>query len=467
MKQTFVDNYEYEILTPNGWEDFEGIFFNQQANKSARKIYFSNNTFIIATTEHRFFINQAEVIVRDLKISDKLDSKDGPLTIIDIEETVLEDTYEIFNATNHVIYANKIHSHQCDEFAYVEDNIAEEFWTSISPTLATGGKAIITSTPNSDEDQFAHIWKEANKNFDEYGNEQELGRNGFFPYKAIWSVHPERDDEWAKIEMARITEERFRREHCCEFLIFDETLINSIKLSSLQGKDPIMKLGQVRWYKPIDPTSMYVVSLDPSLGTGGDYSAIQVIEVPSLEQVGEWNHNTTPIQTQIKLMREICKFIDEQCANEGITSTIYYSVENNNVGEAALMVINELGEDTFPGLFLSEPIKKGHARRYRKGFNTSHKNKISICSKLKQLIENGKLKINSKNLISELKTFISQGITFGAKSGETDDLVMSMLLALRMILLLQEWDPKIYEKLRETDSSDDFELPMPIFVVSN
>jgi hypothetical protein len=102
-----------------------------------------------------------------------------------------------------------------DEFAFVAPNIASEFWTSISPTLATGGKAIITSTPNSDEDQFAQIWKEANYKFDEYGNEQPVGRNGFFPFRAYWNEHPERDEAWAHTERNRIGEERFRREHGC------------------------------------------------------------------------------------------------------------------------------------------------------------------------------------------------------------------------------------------------------------
>ena len=68
-----------------------------------------------------------------------------------------------------------------DEFAFVRNTIAKEFWTSLSPTLATGGKAIITSTPNSDDDQFALIWKAANKMQDEYGNPKEVGINGFRP----------------------------------------------------------------------------------------------------------------------------------------------------------------------------------------------------------------------------------------------------------------------------------------------
>ena len=229
----------------------------------------------------------------------------------------------------------------CDEFAYVAPNIATDFWTSISPTLATGGKAIITSTPNSDEDTFAQIWNEANKRFDEFGNETEVGRNGFAPYLAIWDEHPDRDETWANAERSRVGEERFRREHQCEFLVFDETLINSISLSNLEGTDPVMKMGQARWYKNIEPHLTYIVSLDPSLGTGGDYAAIQILEVPTLIQVCEWHHNMTPIQSQVRILRDLCRFIDEKC---GGTASLYYSVENNNVGEAALVAINELVE---------------------------------------------------------------------------------------------------------------------------
>jgi len=351
----------------------------------------------------------------------------------------------------------------CDEFAYVAPNIATDFWTSISPTLATGGKAIITSTPNSDEDTFAQIWNEANKRFDEFGNETVVGRNGFAPYLAIWDEHPDRDETWANAERSRVGEETFRREHQCEFLVFDETLINSISLSNLEGTDPVMKMGQARWYKNIEPHLTYIVSLDPSLGTGGDYAAIQILEVPTLIQVCEWHHNMTPIQSQVRILRDLCRFIDEKC---GGTASLYYSVENNNVGEAALVAINELGEESFPGLFLSEPIKKGHVRRFRKGFNTTHSAKIATCAKLKQLIESSQLKINSKSLISELKTFIASGISFKAKTGQHDDLVSSLLLALRMVMLLQDWDPLIYEKMRDHSGLEEHDLPLPIYISS-
>ena len=153
----------------------------------------------------------------------------------------------------------------CDEFAFVQPpEKAKEFWTSLSPTLSTGGKCMITSTPNSDEDQFALIWKEANKRFDEYGNDKLIGTNGFYAMKAHWSEHPDRNEEWAEAEKARIGDERFRREHECEFLIFDETLIDSIHLADMEASAPVETTGQVRWFKRPTPGMTYMVSLDPS-----------------------------------------------------------------------------------------------------------------------------------------------------------------------------------------------------------
>jgi len=355
----------------------------------------------------------------------------------------------------------------CDEFAFVQPNIATEFWTSISPTLATGGRAIITSTPNSDEDEFATIWKEANKKFDEFGNETALGINGFFSYTAHWNEHPDRDDAWAAIEKGRIGEERFRREYGCEFLIYDETLINSIKLSELEGKEPVSRMGQTRIYKKPKAGNIYVVSLDPSLGTGGNYSAIEVIELPSFEQVAEWHHNETPIQGQVRILRDILKWIEDNVGSDS-AGDIYWSIENNNIGEAGLVVIKDIGEDQFPGLFVSEPMRKGHIRKFRKGFNTTHGSKIAVCARLKHLIESNTLKINSKPLIVELKAFIAQGVSFKAKSGEYDDLVSALLLAIRMSQVLADWDPRVFETLssRGEFGDEDFEPPMPIFVSS-
>jgi hypothetical protein len=114
-------------------------------------------------------------------------------------------------------------------------------------------------------------------------------------------------------------------------------------------------------------------------------------------------------------------------------------------------------------LFLSEPIKKGHVRRFRKGFNTTNSSKINACAKLKHLVESKRFRVRSKPLISELKGYIAKGVSFEAKVGLHDDLVSATLLVIRMALMLQEWDPAIYDKMRES-REDEFIMPMPIYI---
>jgi len=349
----------------------------------------------------------------------------------------------------------------CDEFAFVRPTIASEFWTSISPTLATGGKCIITSTPNSDEDQFALIWKGANFTFDENGNETELGKNGFRAFRSKWEEHPERDEKWAEGMRAQLGEERFRREMNCEFIIYDETLINPVVLSEMAGIDPIERQGQIRWYKKPEKDHTYIVAWDPSLGTGSDPAAIQVLELPGLKQVAEWTHNKTIIQRQTVILKEITQYlVDVAGAN-----SVYWSVENNTIGEASLVAIAEIGEENIPGIFLSEPKKAASGMRHRKGFTTTNKNKLAACAKFKSLVETKRLKIASKLLISEMKTFVASGPGYAAKVGEHDDLVMSMLLAVRIMQFLQNFDPTFDTELR--DGLDDFIEPMPFVALIN
>lgn len=338
-----------------------------------------------------------------------------------------------------------------DEFAFVRPSIASEFWTSITPTLATGGKAIITSTPNSDEDQFAQIWHGANKRVDAYGNETDVGVNGFRSFKALWNEHPDRDEAWAEQMRAQLGEERFRREMDCDFVSADETLINPITLMSMKGIDPLHKRGQIRWYQMPKKGNIYTVTLDPSLGTGSDPAAIQVFEANTTVQVAEWKHNKTPIQEQIKLLAHICNEIAEEIGDQ---NSVYYSVENNTVGEAALVSLANYGEHNIKGIFVSERGKK------RKGFNTTNKSKLAACAKFKHLVESGKMVVNSKALITELKSFIASGGSYAAKIGDTDDLVMSALLAVRVIQQLGEFHVELDSQLREYD---EMIAPMPFF----
>jgi hypothetical protein len=203
------------------------------------------------------------------------------------------------------------------------------------------------------------------------------------------------------------------------------------------------------------------VALDPSLGTGGDPSAIQVFEADTTEQIAEWRHNKTDVPTQIKIMADIIKELHTVVKDN---KSIYYSVENNTLGEAALISIAEYGEENIPGYFLSDNSVQGTSgRRIRKGFTTTNKSKIVACNKFKILVESGRMKIYSKPLVSELKTFVANGASYQAKIGETDDLVMASLLATRMLMMLQTFHSDLDAHLK--DHSDNIVEPMPFISV--
>jgi len=232
-------------------------------------------------------------------------------------------------------------------------------------------------------------------------------------------------------------------------------------LLDMAGTEPLYRNGQVRWYKKPEKDKMYIVALDPSLGTGGDPAAIQVYEAETIEQVAEWRHNKTDVPTQIKILVEVVKELHAVTRDE---KKIYYSVENNTLGEAALISIAEFGEENIPGYFLSDNSVTGSSgRRFRKGFTTTNKSKLSACSKFKILVESGRMKINSKPLMSELKTFVAHGSSYAAKPGETDDLVMASLLVTRMLMLLQTYHADLDSRMK--DHGDSIIEPMPFISI--
>ena len=456
----FAENTDYEILTPDGWKDFRGI--TQVAEKVTFRLSLDDGNTVDATAGHHFFVKNKKIKLANLKINDFIDTVNGPRRIKNIIEKPLTTVYDIVEVDDldHRFVVNHCFiTKNCDEFAFVRPTIASEFWTSITPTLSTGGKCIITSTPNSDEDQFAQIWRAANDTFDEYGNTTALGKNGFRAFTSKWQETPGRDEAWAAQMRAQLGEERFLREMECRFIIFDETLINPLKLVEMAGIEPIERQGQVRWYRKPSKGNIYVVALDPSLGTGGDPAAMQIVELPGLMQVGEWRDNKTPVQRQVRILQEVTAYINDCIQSE---TDIYYSLENNTLGEAALVEIANIGEENIRGVFLSEPARSGTSRSYRKGFTTLTKSKIAACSKLKSWIETGKLKIASKMLLSELKSFVAKGTSFEAKIGETDDLIMALILAIRMAQFIQNFDASIDELLR---TQDEFVEPLPFILM--
>jgi hypothetical protein len=334
----------------------------------------------------------------------------------------------------------------------------------LSPTLSTGGSCIITSTPNSETDQFSEIWREANIITDDYGNVRAdgLGKNDFKSYTISWRDVP-RDEDLVSFEKkmrAQLGDERWDREFGCEFISFEETLISPYVLKNLQGKQPINQRGRVRWYTEIQPNKVYIAGLDPSMGTGGDEAAITVWQLPEMIQVAEWKHNKTDTKEQIRILKDILidlyKAMKDNSEQRG-KPEIYWSVENNALGEAALQIIEATGEDKFPGDFVHEPKKK------RKGFTTTNKNKIEACVKFKHLVETRKMSIMSIPFIEELKSFVRSNRSYSAKTGQCDNIISSALLCMRILHEIQNWDDEIYNTLADIiKSDDDVDLPMPI-----
>jgi len=334
----------------------------------------------------------------------------------------------------------------------------------------TGGSCIITSTPTDDETLFADIWKKANETMDEFGNTTEVGSNGFKALKVKWDEHPDRGEEFKDLMIKQFGEEKFRREHELDFVAEDETLISPLYLSEMKHQEPIKKTGQVRWYKKLDRNKVYFIGYDPSLGTGGDNSAIQIFEFPSMEQVGEWMHNKSDVPTQLKVLKNILKMFEDAGFEE---DNVRWTLENNSIGEAPLVLIEEYGEDEFFGYFMSEPYNPRQPRarsRFRKGFNTSNSSKLTACTRFKRWVENDKMLIHSKPMIKELKGFVSRGRTYKARAGDNDDLVMATLLCVRMAMITMQEEDEYMDALgvgneiddTESDDDSDWDQPLPV-----
>lgn len=256
--------------------------------------------------------------------------------------------------------------------------------------------------------------------------------------------------------------------HNCEFVTDDETLINPIFLKDMKYKKPEFYTDNVRWFvDEFEPNKPIVIGLDPSSGTGRDYAAIQVFQLPEMIQLGEWQSNLHKPRDQVMELLKILRFLHDELANHPDQESepeIYWSVENNGLGEAILTVIDDTGLDMFPGQMLTEKKKKGQVRKFRRGFYTSGPSKASACARFKSLIETGRATINSEQLVTQLKMFVASGNSFKGKSGSKDDLVMAVILIVRMLEVAVKYldDPDI---LREGITEDEIYAvnePMPM-----
>lgn len=365
----------------------------------------------------------------------------------------------------------------CDEFAFIPPNKQKEFWASVKPVLATGGSCIVTSTPRTDEDQFAQIWKSAIDTTDSYGNPKEdgLGKNGWFALESPWTDmighDPMKNESWANEERETLGTARFEQEYNCKFFTDEETLINPMCLKRLTDrcKDPSFYVGTTRWFAEPRANKGYLVSLDPAVGTGGDFAAIQVFQMPEMIQVAEWSHNHTQARGQVKTLMQILLWLDQELRDKEDQMgepEIYWTFENNGIGMQVAQIIEDSGEERFPGILVSDGRRPGAKFRV-KGTYTS-KNKINECARLKSLLESDRMHLSSRNLVKEMKYFIAAdgGATYRAKIGEHDDLISATLMIIRLLDYVMRWEDRSTNALREHIEDDEImEIdPLPIVI---
>jgi hypothetical protein len=302
-----------------------------------------------------------------------------------------------------------------DEFAFVPNNVAEEFFTSVYPTISSGksSKVLISSTPNG-MNHFYRIWKEAEEDV-----------NGFKTIEANWRQVPGRTEEWALSQKRVLGEQKYLQEMECTFLGSAGTLISSAALKSMAFSRPLRNiLDGLEIYEEPEPDHFYVSIVDSSRGQGLDYSAFLVVDcsVSPFRVVAKYRNNTISPMLFPNVIVNTAKFYNEA----------YLLIENNDVGaQVADLCMSELeyenmfhGEEANGKFYLSQ-----HGRAKQLGIKTTKRTKRQGCNALKHLVENGKLIISDFNIIEELSTFIMRRDgTYAAEEGAHDDLAMCLVL---------------------------------------
>ncbi len=341
-----------------------------------------------------------------------------------------------------------------DEFAFVPANIASEFWTSITPTLATGGDCIMSSTPNGDTNIFAQIWRGA-----------QVAANGFHPIEVKWDQPPGRDEEFKEEQIAKLGQRRWQQEYECEFLSSDALLIDSLILVNLSKAiadiTPEFRMREVIFWKRPIGNKTYLVGMDPATGSGSDFTVIEVFEFPSMVQVAEFRSDTMSSAEAYIVLKNVLRYL------ESTGSTVYFSVENNGVGEGIIALYEA---DDHPPEF-SEFVSETGKGKY--GMTTTKKSKMRACLNLKEMVEKNTIKLVSHVLVSELKEYTRMAGSYAARPGSTDDCISACLIVMRLLLEIGTYEQEAFDKLHyiedetwsEDDFNDDDSAPTPMSIM--
>ena len=303
-----------------------------------------------------------------------------------------------------------------DEFAYVPANVAEQFFSSVYPTISAGTttKVIIVSTPHG-MNMFYKLWVDA-----------ENERNSYVPIEVHWTEIPGRDAAWKEETIKNTSQSQFNSEFECEFLGSIDTLITPARLRTLAYKDPIQSNAGLDLYEKPKENHTYVLTADVSRGTSNDYSAFIVFDVTEMPYkiVVKYRDNEikplifpSKIYDVARAFNQAFVLIEINDIGEQVANAMQFDLEYDNMIMASMR-----GR---AGQVMGGGFSGGRAQL---GVRTTKAVKKTGCSNLKQLVEDSKLIVEDYDCINELSTFIVKGHSFEADEGCTDDLVACMFL---------------------------------------
>ena len=298
-----------------------------------------------------------------------------------------------------------------DEAAFVRN--FDELWMGLYPTLSTGGRAIVLSTPNGVGGQYYDLYMKA-----------ETNENDFHPIKLQWDVHPERDDNWFETEAKNMNEKQIAQELMCDFAAAGDTFLSAAEIEYVRNcvKSPIERWGPENavwvWKYPLTEKK-YLVSADVARGDGADYSTFIVFDIQNSEVVADFKAKIPPDNFATVLAEVGRRY------NNAIVAP-----ESNTYGYAVLMKLSEL---KYPAIYFQKEKDKfaamyGEGNIGKGGFSTQGPSRAKILTKLEEVIRNKSLMIYSTRIYEELKTFIWKGTKPQAMRGKNDDLVMALAI---------------------------------------
>ena len=303
-----------------------------------------------------------------------------------------------------------------DEFAFIPNHIADQFFSSVYPTISSGKstKVIIISTPHG-MNMFYKLWHDA-----------ERGKNEYTTTEVHWSQVPGRDAVWKEQTIANTSEEQFRVEFECEFLGSVDTLISASKLRTMTYEDPLTSNQGLDVYEKPEEGNQYTITVDVARGVTKDYSAFTVIDTSTIpyKLVAKYRNNTIKPLLFPNIIHQVA------CAY----NHAYVLVEVNDIG-AQIGDILQFDLE-YDNLLMSamrgragQVIGQGFSgTKVQLGVKMSTTVKKQGCSNLKQLLEDDKLLLNDYDIISELTTFIQKGQAWEAEDGCNDDLAMCLVI---------------------------------------